>query len=134
MQGLTIGPLAKMAGVGVETIRFYQREGLLRVPDKIGAFKKYTNQDAQLVNFIKKAQELGFSLKEIKDILQLNQKPKSTCAAVKEKADQKIAEIDLKIKNLKKIRKSLQTLSCASAIPGYQEDNYQVQDCFGVIG
>ncbi len=133
MSGLTIGPLAKMAGVGVETIRFYQREGLLRIPEKIGPFKKYSNTDAQLVHFIKKAQELGFSLKEIKEILQLNQKPRSTCAAVKEKADQKIAEIDLKIKNLKKIKKSLQTLSCVSALPGSQNDDYQVQDCFGAL-
>jgi hypothetical protein len=65
MEKLTISKLAKLAGVGVETIRFYQRKDLLREPKALGAFRIYSQEDAQKIVFIKRAQDLGFTLEEI---------------------------------------------------------------------
>lgn len=132
MEKITIGKLAQMAGVGVETIRFYQRKELLREPASLGAIRTYSEEDAQKIVFIKKAQELGFSLAEIKELLELNTKPRTTCAIVKQKTLAKIAEIDQKIADLKKMRKSLDKISCACE---FQQDNfkqYKVQECFEI--
>lgn len=75
MEKITIGKLAEMAGVGVETVRFYQRKNLLREPKANGAFRTYNEEDAQRINFIKRAQDLGFTLNEVKELLELNTKP-----------------------------------------------------------
>lgn len=70
MAGLTIGKLAAGAGVGVETVRFYQRRGLLAQPDRAGSgFREYTEDDRQRLAFIRRARQLGFSLGEIGDLL-----------------------------------------------------------------
>lgn len=132
MQKITIGKLAKMAGVGVETIRFYQRKELLREPEARGAVRTYHEEDAQRIIFIKKAQELGFSLAEVKELLELNTKPRITCGTVKKKSLEKIAEIDQKIADLQKMRSSLVKLS--SACDSKQDDykQYKVQECFAI--
>jgi MerR family mercuric resistance operon transcriptional regulator len=70
MAGLTIGKLAAGEGVGVETVRFYQRRGLLALPDRTGpGFREYTEDDRQRLAFIRRARQLGFSLEEIGDLL-----------------------------------------------------------------
>ena len=70
MRGLTIGKLAAAEGVGVETVRFYQRRGLLALPDRAGSgFREYTEDDRQRLAFIRRARQLGFSLGEIGDLL-----------------------------------------------------------------
>ena len=70
MAGLTIGKLAAGEGVGVETVRFYQRRGLLALPDRTGSgFREYTEDDRQRLAFIRRARQLGFSLGEIGDLL-----------------------------------------------------------------
>jgi DNA-binding transcriptional MerR regulator len=70
MAGLTIGKLAAGEGVGVETVRFYQRRGLLAMPDRTGSgFREYTENDRQRLAFIRRARQLGFSLGEIGDLL-----------------------------------------------------------------
>jgi len=70
MAGLTIGKLAAGEGVGVETVRFYQRRGLLALPDRAGSgFREYTEDDRQRLSFIRRARQLGFSLGEISDLL-----------------------------------------------------------------
>ena len=70
MAGLTIGKLAAGEGVGVETVRFYQRRGLLALPDRTGSgFREYTEDDRQRLAFIRRARQLGFSLGEIGDPL-----------------------------------------------------------------
>jgi len=70
MAGLTIGRLAAGEGVGVETVRFYQRRGLLALPDRAGSgFREYTEDDRQRLAFIRRARQLGFSLGEIGDLL-----------------------------------------------------------------
>jgi DNA-binding transcriptional MerR regulator len=132
MEKLTIGKLASMAGVGVETIRFYQRKELLREPVASGSIRTYLEEDAQRIVFIKKAQELGFSLAEIKDLLELNTKPRSTCANVKQKTMAKIEEIEQKMEDLKKMRKSLERLSCSCDSTNDNFKQYKVQDCFEI--
>jgi Hg(II)-responsive transcriptional regulator len=132
MEKITIGKLASIAGVGVETIRFYQRKGLLREPIASGSIRTYSEEDAQRIVFIKKAQELGFSLAEIKELLELNTKPRTTCANVKQKTMAKIEEISKKIEDLKKMRKSLEKLSCACDSPTNNFKQYKVQDCFEI--
>ncbi len=130
MEKITIGKLAQMAGVGVETVRFYQRKDLLRQPDARGSIRTYNEEDAQRIVFIKKAQELGFSLSEIKELLELNTKSRVTCAAVQKKTIDKISEIDQKIADLQKMRASLVKLStvCDSRQDNYKQ--HKVQECF----
>lgn len=119
-----------MAGVGVETIRFYQRKDLLREPKSYGAIRTYNNEDAQKIIFIKKAQELGFSLVEIKELLELNTRPRSTCANVKQKTMAKLKEIDEKIIDLKKMKSSLEKLACVCDESQDQIRQFKVQECF----
>lgn len=130
MTKITIGKLAQMAGVGVETVRFYQRKELLREPDTGGSVRTYNEEDAQRIIFIKKAQELGFSLAEVKELLELNTKPRVTCGTVKKKTLDKIEEIDQKIADLQKMRTSLVKLSCACDSKQDNYKQYKVQECF----
>ena len=132
MEKITIGKLAQLAGVGVETVRFYQRKGLLREPQAIGAFRTYSEEDIQKITFIKRAQELGFSLAEVKELLELNTKPRMTCGAVKKKTIDKIAEIDQKMSDLQKMRASLVKLSCACDSEQDNYKQYKVQECFEI--
>ncbi len=133
MEKITISKLAQMASVGVETVRFYQRKELLREPKKTDTFRTYNEEDAQRIIFIKKAQDLGFTLSEVKELLELNTKPRNTCSVVKTKTEQKIVEIDSKIKALQKMKESLVQLSCAcdSGIDSVKQ--YKVQECFDSV-
>jgi Hg(II)-responsive transcriptional regulator len=112
----TIGSLAQDAGVGIQTVRFYERTGLLKQPTRrASGYRQYSLEDSKQIRFIKRAQELGFTLKEIKSLLELQATSKSMCGDVKEQADQKIAEIHEKIKDLKKMLRSLGQISdCCS--------------------
>lgn len=130
MEAMTIGKLADLAGVGVETVRFYQRKKLLREPKAIGAFRTYNEDDAQRIIFIKKAQELGFILSEVKELLELNTKPKVTCGAVKSKTLAKIEEIKTKISDLERMKSSLEKLACACDASQDSVKQYKVQECF----
>jgi len=128
---LTIGKLAKEAGVGIETVRFYEKKGLLKRPLKtLSGFRKYSSDDAKRIRFIKRAQELGFTLREIKDILELNARPRSTCSDVKLKADEKIKEIEEKIKDLHRMKKSLNEISDACGDGKQALSECRVLDCF----
>jgi len=132
MEKITIGKLAEMAGVGVETVRFYQRKELLREPKTNGTFRTYTEADAEKIIFIKKAQELGFSLAEIKELLELNTKPRVTCSTVKQKTLSKIKEIEEKINDLNKMKNSLEKLFCVCDESQDQIRQFKVQECFSV--
>ena len=132
MEKLTISKLARLAGVGVETIRFYQRKELLREPKAIGAFRIYSPEDAQRIIFIKRAQDLGFTLNEVKDLLELNTKSRVTCSTVKTKTEAKIKEIEEKIADLNRMKKSLAQLACACDENQDQIKQYKVQECFEI--
>ncbi len=132
MEKLTIGKLAELSGVGVETVRFYQRKALLREPKISSGFRTYNEEDAQRIIFIKKAQELGFTLSEVKELLELNTKPRMTCGTVKAKTEAKISEIKTKIADLQRMKASLEKLACACDAGQDQIRQFQVQECFDV--
>jgi MerR family mercuric resistance operon transcriptional regulator len=108
---LTIGKLAKKSDVGVETIRFYEKKGILKQPKKSGAFRQYPEEYIARIHFVKRSQELGFTLKEAKELLDLKIKDQAKCSDVLSKAENKISEINQKIKDLKKMKKSLEGLA-----------------------
>lgn len=108
-QRFTIGKLATQAGVNVETIRFYERRGLLAQPGKeLGGFRYYDDQAIARVRFIKRAQTLGFSLDEINDLMVLNQN--DCCRQTHHAAVAKLAIVEARIKDLNRIRTTLNTL------------------------
>lgn len=107
---LTIGPLARQAGVNVETIRYYQRRGLLDAPDKpLGGVRRYPAALVGRIRFIKRAQALGFTLEEIALLLRLDQA--RACAETRELAARKLALIDRKIADLASMREALEALA-----------------------
>jgi MerR family copper efflux transcriptional regulator len=103
----TIGELAKKAGVNVETIRFYERKKILAQPSKGLARRKYNDEYVDQVLFIKQAQKVGFTLIEIKELMDLKLLPNKGCATVKKKTAMKITEVTQKIENLKEMLKLL---------------------------
>ena len=100
---MTIGTLAKSAGVGVETIRFYQRKGLLHEPARQAGFRKYSDADVKRIRFIKRVQELGFSLKDAQELLGLQLCNEETSPRLAEACQDKIVEIERKITDLKQM-------------------------------
>lgn len=100
MSALTSGRVAQLASVGVETIRFYEREGLIAVPPRATfGYRHYPLDTVARLRFIKRAKDLGFSLKEIKELLALRVSPEVTCDEVRARAEAKIADIEDKIRN-----------------------------------
>ncbi len=106
---LTIGILAKRGGVNVETIRYYQRRGLLEEPSKPrGGFRRYPQEAVKRVLFIKRAQSLGFTLEEIRGLLALDER--KACLETRVIAAHKLKLIEHKITDLSKMRKALSGL------------------------
>lgn len=111
---MTIGKVARFAGVGVETIRFYEREGLIEQPVRFGSgYRQYSAGAVSRIRFILKAKELGFTLKEIRELLELRIDPAASCGDVREQAQTKIADIDRKIRTLRRMKKALAKLTAA---------------------
>ena len=116
----SIGELARAAGVGVETIRFYERKGLIEQPPRPPAgARRYPSHAVDRVAFIQQAQELGFTLGEIKELLALRLDPGTSCAEVKARAQEKIEDIEAKVRRLRRMREALVeiTKSCSGAGP-----------------
>ena len=112
MKALTIGQVARHAAVGIETVRFYERQGLLEEPArKHSGYRQYGEDVVARLRFIRRAKELGFSLKEIKELLALRVDPTTTCAQVRSKAAAKLADVEQKIEALQRIRKALVKLT-----------------------
>ncbi len=106
---LTIGGLADAAGVNVETIRFYQRKGLMHEPDRpLGSIRRYGDADLARVRFIKSAQRLGFSLDEVGDLLKLEDG--SHCTEARKHAEHKLADVRARLADLTRIERVLADL------------------------
>ncbi len=118
MTDMTIGKAAQNAGVGVETIRFYERKGFIEQPPKpqSSGFRSYPRETIERIRFIRQAQELGFSLREINELLSLRADPSADCTDVREQARGKLEEVDQKIAQLQKIAGALGDL--IAACPG----------------
>jgi len=109
---LTTGDVAKLAKVGTETIRFYERKGIIEEPPRSqSGYRQYTTTTVQKIQFIKLAQDLGFTLKDIGELLALKVDNFASCSRVKLKTEAKLLEITSKIKDLKRIQRSLKKLT-----------------------
>ncbi|MEA3080767.1 MAG: MerR family transcriptional regulator, mercuric resistance operon regulatory protein [Sphingomonadales bacterium] len=117
-QPLTIGRLAGAAGVGVETIRFYQRRGLLETPTRDDGIRRYGLDDVRRLRFIRQAQSAGFTLEEIKELLDLD--ASEDRARVRELADLRVKALNSKISELERARNALRRLAreCGSGTGG----------------
>ena len=111
MRTMTIGRLAEEAGVGVETVRFYERTGLLDVPQKkANGYRQYDSAAVERLRFIRRAKSVGFTLAEIRDLLELRDDPGARRDDVRRRARERIVEIDTEIRELSGIRRSLADL------------------------
>ena len=109
LENLTIGAFGSAAGVNVETIRFYQRKGLLPEPDKpYGSIRRYGASDVTPVRFVKSAQRLGFSLDEVTELLKLEDG--AHCDEAREQAERKLADVRIKLADLRRIEQVLAEL------------------------
>jgi len=110
MSALTIGRLASAADVGIDTVRFYERAGLLKKPPRTAAgYRLYAEADATRLRFIRRAKALGFSLEEIRELLRLNDGG-GRRGAVRAIAAQRLAEIEQKLTELTRMRNTLSLL------------------------
>jgi len=120
MTTLTRSELAKKSGVNIETLRYYEKRKLIDPPPRSkSGYRLYPYEEIDRILFIKNAQKLGFTLKEIYELLRLRIKKNSSCDSVLKKAQIKREEIDLKIKDLKSMKRALEQLihKCEQSIP-----------------
>jgi Hg(II)-responsive transcriptional regulator len=121
MKPLTAGMVARRAGVGVETVRFYEKNGLLEEPARrVSGYREYDEQTVNRLRFIQRAKDIGFTLSEIKDLLSLRSSSDQPCDHMRERAEAKIREIKEKVALLLRMKQVLGRLvsSC-----GKQEDS-----------
>ncbi len=111
MKPMTIGEVAKAAEIGVETVRFYEREGLIAEPPRRrSGYRQYPPDTVRRVRFIRRAKELGFTLTEIGELLELRVDPTKSCADVRTLARAKMADIEAKMLDLARIQAALTEL------------------------
>ena len=112
MGPMLIGETARRSGVTVQTLRFYEREGLLPAPRRRAAgYREYAPETIQLVQFVVRAQGLGFCLREVKELLALRALPKAGCGDLLAVAERKLAEVRTKISDLRAIEAALMELT-----------------------
>ncbi len=117
---LNIGEAARQGGVSVEAMRYYERQGLLAAPDRdANGYRRYTPAAVRRIKFIKRAQDVGFTLRDIGDLLFLKVDPGASCSDVRDRARAKLGEIDEKIEVLMRMRFALAewTDACPSEAP-----------------
>ena len=111
---LTIGQLAKRTQINIETVRYYERRGLIpKPPVTASGYRQYAERDVKRVELIRRAQALGFSLAEIQELLELRVDPDASCADVKRRALQKIEDIDGKIASLTRMKQGIERLAAS---------------------
>ena len=114
MAAYTIGQVARRSGVGVETVRFYEREGLIPQPPRPDSgFRRYPQDSVSRIRFIQRSKALGFSLREIKELLSLRVDSATSCGEVKRRAEEKVADIERKIHTLQEMKKALARMTAA---------------------
>lgn len=121
MQSLSIGQVAQRANVNIQTIRYYERVGLIpKAERKESGYRKFSLEDVLRIQFIKHAQAAGFLLKEIKELLAIKVDSDTTCDDVRNLAEKKIMEIDEKIRHMQEMKQTLENLteSCSNNTTG----------------
>jgi MerR family transcriptional regulator, copper efflux regulator len=123
MHYLSIGQLAQRSQVNVETVRYYERRGLIPHPPRRKSGYRIFSPDAiERIRFIKHAQAVGFTLKEIAELLSLRVDPDTTCGDIKKRTETKIDEVQLKIQALQRMKKALIQLKAACRGRGPSSD------------
>jgi Hg(II)-responsive transcriptional regulator len=120
VKGLTIGQLAKTAGVNIQTVRYYERLRLLAAEERMpSGYRMYTQHSVRRLGFIKRAQRLGFTLKEIHELLNLRARTTARCADVRRSAHEKLQGVKSKVEDLNALARSLERLikTCRSDQP-----------------
>lgn len=111
MTTLSIGAVARRTGISVEAIRFYERQGLIREPRRRpSGYRQYGQDDITRLSFIQQAKALGFSLQEIGELLSLSLNPAATCGDVRARASAKLADVEERIRKLKRMQRALRKL------------------------
>ena len=111
MSAMKIGEVARRTGVGVDTIRFYEREGLLQEPERRpSGYRQYDESTVRRLEYVSRAKGLGFTLAEIRGLLELSFAAHVGCDHVRQRAEAKIADIEDKIRNLQQMRRSLRSI------------------------
>ncbi|HEX6037759.1 MerR family DNA-binding protein [Longimicrobium sp.] len=129
MAAHTIGSVAREAGVGIETIRFYEREGLIGKASRTpSGYRQFPDDVIERIRFIQRAKDLGFSLAEIRELLAMRVRSDSECEDVRHRAEAKIANIEAKISDLDRIRRALSELTRACAT-GRHTDECPILEC-----
>lgn len=117
-QRFTIGAVARRAGVGIDTIRYYEREGLLPPPRRrASGYRDYDPSAVERLRFARRAKDLGFSLKEIRELLALSTDRERGVAGVRQRAEIRLHEVEQRIRELQRVRRGLQQL--IEACPGH---------------
>ncbi len=117
---MKIGEVAKAAGVGIDAVRFYEREGLIPEPARRpSGYREYSQDVVLSLRFIKRAKELGFSLKEISELLSLERNPEATAGDVKRQAEEKLTDLEERIRSLQRMRRALRKVmeQCSGSGP-----------------
>lgn len=108
MTTMKIGEVARRSGVGVETIRYYEREGLLQEPARRpSGYRQYDEATLDRLEYIRRAKDLGFTLGEIRELLELSFLPHGGCDHIRQRAEAKQADIDAKIRSLQQMKRAL---------------------------
>src|SRR6266849_3033872 len=124
---LKVGEVAARAGVGVQTLHYYERLGLLPSPNRSGAnYRLYPPASLRQVQFIKKAQALGFTLEEIKEILGLRERGRAPCRCVSDVGKKHLQELDARIAALQEFRRAL-----AAVVPKWEKETSHQRKCAG---
>ena len=111
MTAITIGQLARQVGIGIETVRFYERRGLIEEPPRReSGYRQYPPEAAERLRFIRRAKELGFSLDEIGELLALRSRPTENRDQVRAKAREKVLDIERRIADLTRMKTALDSL------------------------
>src|SRR5688500_2437943 len=129
MTQLTIGAVAKRTGLGIQTVRFYEREGLLEEPPRSSSgYRTYDESAVRRLGFIRRAQELGFSLKEIRELISLEQDVDADCEQVRGLANAKLDTIENKIADLRRMKAALEKV-VQSCVGGGTIRDCVIMDC-----
>ncbi len=105
---MQIGTVGKRVGLSVDAIRFYERNALLPPPPRTqGGFRQYSENDVETLNFIGRVQNLGFTLKEVRELLELRRSRLQPCAPVRRRLDEKLADVQQKVSDLQKLEHEL---------------------------
>jgi MerR family copper efflux transcriptional regulator len=117
-QHITIGAVARRAGVGIDTIRYYEREGLLPEPRRrASGYRDYAPGVVERLRFIRRAKDLGFTLEEIRELLALSTDRERGVKSVRQRAEARLGEVELRIRELQRMKRGLKQL--IDACPGH---------------